>query len=92
MRKRIVRISPAQAGKVLGVLWGILSIPAALVIVVASAFGRGGGGVSILQALIIPVAYLVFGYIFTAIAAWLYNIIAKWTGGIEFESQEQPDA
>ena len=92
MRKRIVRVSPVQAGKVMAVLYGIISVPIAVIMVIASAFGSGHGGVSMLFALVIPVLYVVFGFIFTVIAAWLYNIIAKWTGGIEFDSVEQPGA
>ena len=92
MRKRIVRVSPIQAGKVLAVLYGLLSIPFALFMVVASSFGQGRGAGPMWFALAIPVLYFVFGFIFTAVAAWLYNVVAKWTGGIEFESREQPDA
>ena len=90
MRKRIVRVSPIQAGKVLAVLYGILSVPVALIMIIASSFGGGHGGVSILFSLAIPVIYVVLGFIFTLIAAWLYNVVAKWTGGIEFDSEEQP--
>ncbi len=92
MRKRIVRVSPIQAGKVLAVLYGILSLPIALAMAIAGALGKGKGGMPILLAFIFPVIYVVLGFIFTALAAWLYNHVAKWTGGIEFESEEQPEA
>lgn len=31
-----------------------------------------------------PLAYGVLGYLFTAFACVVYNILAKWVGGIEF--------
>ena len=30
------------------------------------------------------IAYGIFGYIFTALAASVYNIVVRWTGGVEF--------
>ena len=34
-----------------------------------------------------PLIYACFGFIFGIIAAWLYNVVAGWTGGIEVEMQ-----
>jgi hypothetical protein len=33
-----------------------------------------------------PLGYLIFGFVFTTLAAWVYNLIAKWVGGIEYTS------
>lgn len=38
--------------------------------------------------LIAPVIYLVVGFIFTAIGALLYNLVASVIGGIEFTTKE----
>ena len=92
MLKRIVRVSPVQAGKVIAVFYAVMSIPFVLIMVVISLVGKTPLGPSVLFMLLFPVLYLVFGFIFTVIAAWLYNVIAKWTGGIEFETEESPDA
>lgn len=35
--------------------------------------------------LLMPVFYGVFGFIFGAISAALYNLIARWVGGIQVE-------
>lgn len=32
-----------------------------------------------------PFFYLILGYIMTLVGAWLYNLVAKLTGGIKFE-------
>jgi hypothetical protein len=31
---------------------------------------------------IAPICYGIFGYIFSAIGCWVYNLVASWTGGI----------
>ncbi len=90
MPKRIVRVSPMQAGKVLAIFYAILSLPFALIMSVSSAL-KGKGGFPLIVAVIFPLLYLVFGFLLTAFSAWLYNHVAKWTGGIEFETAEQPD-
>jgi hypothetical protein len=35
-----------------------------------------------------PIFYFIFGYLFTGLAAWLYNQVAKFTGGIKYEASE----
>jgi len=91
MHKRIVRVSPLQAGKVGALLYGIISVPLVLIMFASRACIKGYTGVSLLLTLASPILYLVFGFIFTVIMAWVYNLVAKWTGGIEFEPQEQPE-
>ena len=92
VKKRIVRVSPVQAGKVMAVFYGIFSIPFVLIMALIALAGKNPAGLSVLLVLLLPVLYLVFGFIFAVIAAWLYNVVAKWTGGIEFETIEHPGA
>ena len=92
MRKRITRISPWQLGKVLAVLYAIFSIPIALVMGVAASFQPPGRSLPWAMIVAIPIFYVVFGFLFSALGAWLYNLVAKWTGGVEYEAQEMPDA
>lgn len=35
-----------------------------------------------------PIFYFIFGYLFTGFAAWLYNKVAKFKGGIKYEATE----
>lgn len=90
MLKRMVRVSPIQAGKVVAVFYGIFSIPFVLIMALISMAGKGSAGMPILLVLLLPVLYVIFGFVFTVIGAWLYNVIAGWTGGIEFETVESP--
>lgn len=88
MKKQIERLSPHQNGKVLGILMAvsslILFVPFMLV---ASSFappGTAGPGIGMM--LIIPVFYLVFTYLWVAVTCWLYNLLVKQVGGIEYET------
>ena len=42
------------------------------------AFGTG-------FAIFVPVIYAVLGFIVGVVGAWVYNLVAKWIGGIEVE-------
>jgi hypothetical protein len=92
MRKRISRVAPFQMGKVFAVLYALFSIPFALIMGVFASFGPPGQSMPLVMIVAIPVFYVVFGFLFTALAAWLYNVVAKWTGGIEYMTVEVPDA
>jgi hypothetical protein len=37
--------------------------------------------------LLLPLFYLGFGYVMVSVSCWLYNAMARFTGGIEFESR-----
>ncbi len=50
-------------------------------------FGLLFGGIGII---IFPVIYTAFGFIFGVLGAAVYNLVAKWTGGIEFVVTDVP--
>jgi hypothetical protein len=87
MKQQVSRLSPHQNGKVLGVLWAIVSL---IILVpfflVASAFGGAERGFPLWAIFIAPVFYLILTYIVTAIACLLYNVITPMTGGIEYDT------
>lgn len=92
MRKRITRIAPFQLGKVFAVLYAIFSIPIALIMGIAASFAPSEQSMPLAMIVAIPVIYIVFGFLFTAMAAWIYNLVAKWTGGVEYVAEEVTDA
>ena len=92
-KRRIKRIAPLQLGKMLAVLYGIMGllfIPFFLIMSAVAtqmppeqrvgmmAFGAG-------FALCMPVIYAALGFVFGALGALIYNLVAKWIGGIEVE-------
>jgi hypothetical protein len=93
MKKQLTYIAPLRAGIVLGVLYGILSLLFVPFILIAAALGSRTGvpaptifGLGF--AILLPVLYAAAGFIGGVIAAALYNVIAKWTGGFEFEVRD----
>lgn len=89
MKKQITNISPVQTAKVFAVLYFIMSIPFVALMAISFAFApapRPPMGFL----LAFPFIYLIFGFIFTALGAWVYNKVAGWVGGIEYTSNEQP--
>jgi hypothetical protein len=91
--RRIKSIAPIQLGKMMALTYGVLGLLFCPLFLIASffashvqnqqrfgmmAFGTG-------FALLMPVIYGAFGFIFGIIGAFIYNVIAKWIGGIEVE-------
>ena len=100
MRKRLANVNPLQCGIVLAALQFCLSlliIPffllAAIVAAHSSQFspqpgGNPFGALGFVFVILIPVFYTVVGFIGGVIAALVYNVIAKMTGGLEFTTVE----
>lgn len=92
--KRIKSFSPHKTALTLSVMMAVGSLPFILLMAVMTSFmpmtdGHGNEvdtqfpmGFSLL---ILPVIYFVMGYIFTAVGAWFYNLVAKYTGGISLD-------
>jgi hypothetical protein len=94
MKKQIIRVSPFQTAKVAAVLYFLLSIPMVAFMALSFTFSPMPGprlGFGFL--VIFPVLYLVFGFVFTVVAAWIYNLAAGWVGGVEYTAIviESPD-
>jgi hypothetical protein len=99
MKRRIKRIAPLQAGKMLGVLYaciGLIFLPLVALAALAGAFARQAQhgsaapaaiamGVMIGSAIMMPLIYGLIGFVFGLMGAAIYNLIASWIGGIEVE-------
>jgi hypothetical protein len=96
----IRRIEPISAAKVQGVLGAVIGLLiGACFTLLALAFGglaaasdegAGAGIVGMLMGagaiIILPIFYGIFGFIGGLIWAFLYNLAAKFTGGLEIEA------
>ncbi len=92
MVRRIRRLDPLQTGKVLGVLYalmGLIFLPIFWLIGKAMP-AEAGAGASILMGfgIMMPIVYGLFGLIFGAIGAAIYNLVAGWTGGLQVEVED----
>ena len=90
--RRIKRIAPLQLGVMLAVLYGIISIIIIpflmLALAMPAAAGRRPTGMMALGmgfVIVLPFIYAALGFVFGVISAAIYNLVAKWIGGIEVE-------
>ena len=98
--RRIKRVAPLQAGKMLAALYGcmgLIFLPFFLVAGMLGAFAQHSGQANeaapaaVIGAMFfgigifMPIIYAVMGFIFGLIGAAIYNLIAGWIGGIEVE-------
>lgn len=85
MAQRIRRFGVGQTAKVLGVLYTLIGIVLIPLFLIASMFAPNRAGFGIGVAIALPVIYGIAGFVFTAIACLIYNMVAGWVGGIEIE-------
>jgi hypothetical protein len=86
MKQQVARFSPHQNGKVIAVLMAVTSLIFLLPFyLLASAFGMGHAAMPFWSLLVLPVVYLIFGYVGVAIGCLLYNVLVPVIGGIEYE-------
>ncbi len=89
MRHRIARVGVLQTATMFGALYavlGLLFVPLFYAMVRLNPMAQGPGfpfGSRFL--LFMPLVYGAMGFVFTAIGAVIYNVVAKWIGGIEIE-------
>jgi hypothetical protein len=95
MKKRLTRVSPLQCGIVFGIFYGLMALIFVPFFLFAAAMRHGTASqVAVGGAFLVflPILYGALGFVGGVIAAALYNLIAKWTGGLEFEVTEVPPA
>ena len=88
MKKRITHVSVLQLGIVFAVLYGLISCIAVPFIILGALVGHGGFG--IIFAIFIPILYAIGGFIGGIITAFVYNLVAGWTGGVELTFADVP--
>jgi hypothetical protein len=83
MRRQIVNVSVHQTSKVISILYFIITI--FFIIPFSVFFYLTSEDPSYFGFLVMPFIYLILSYLITAIFCWLYNVVARGFGGIEFE-------
>ncbi|MGA9643655.1 MAG: hypothetical protein WBQ72_19815 [Terriglobales bacterium] len=86
-----------SCAKIAGVLYaflGLLLIPMVLIAIMMSAgspqpYSTGGAVALVLLAVFAPIVYGLLGFLLGALSAWLYNIAAKYVGGIRLELRNE---
>jgi hypothetical protein len=89
MKKQITRLSPHQNARLVAVLMAFSSLFFVFpILLILSQFApaRGHQGPPVLVFWVMPILYLVMGYITVFVGCLIYNFLAKCLGGIEYES------
>lgn len=89
---RVKKIGVLQTAKVFGVIYALISLLIVLPFflvgsMISEEFFPEMADFGVAAFLMIPVMYGVVGFIFTAIACAVYNLISSFTGGIEIEME-----
>ncbi len=85
---KIQAVVLAILGLIIGVLYGIIGFFIALA--APHEFGSNFPAVIfVLMPIIMPIFYGILGFISGAIGAFVYNIVAKWIGGLEVEIEQK---
>ncbi len=87
MKKQISSISVRQAGKTIGLYYGLLTclaIPIGLVQLIVGGEKRFGGFIFLLA----PLIYFIAGYLLGCFGAAVYNFVAQRFGGLEFTVED----
>lgn len=83
---RIRRINPVQLATVTGVIYGLLGFLITPLVFIGSMFsGSRFPPLGVGLALFMPIIYGLIGAVGTFIAALVYNLVAGWVGGVEFD-------
>ena len=100
--KRIKKINPVQAGKVAAVI-AVLLILIVFVpfMLLFSAMGIGNsassfgglamGGSILVMAILMPILYGIFAFLFGMFYAFIYNVTYRFHGGLEMEYDDMDD-
>jgi hypothetical protein len=95
--KQITKIDVTSMGKIMGTMYAIMGFIFGALVTLFSILGsvlssQGGGRLGIFfgigAIIFLPIFYGALGFIFGAFSGWLYNLIAKWVGGLKIEIQE----
>lgn len=89
MKKQIVNVSIMQSAKVMAVLYLVLSLPMVLLMAIPAMMSNDK--IPLAMFIFMPIAYTVFGFLFTVLGAWIYNLVAARIGGFEFTTVEVGD-
>ena len=93
MKKQISRISILQSSKIVTAMYVFFGLIYSIIGVLMIALGPESLRMMGIIYLFMPIIMAVIGFIFFVLSAALYNLFAKWLGGMEMEFRDiEPSA
>ncbi len=95
MKQRINSIGVLSCAKISAVVYGAISLVIMPFVLLAGVFisvlprseNAPSGAALVVFAIIMPFFYAAIGFVAGALGAFVYNLAAKWVGGIEIDLQ-----
>ena len=88
MKKQLARVSILQSSKITTALYFLMGFIYTLIGIPMLVFGGDKLRIMGIVYIAMPVVMALIGFIFFVIFAAIYNGLAKWLGGIEFEVKD----
>ncbi len=88
MKKQLSRISILQSSKITTALYVLMGFIYTVIGIPMLIFGGEKLKVIAIIYILMPIVMAAFGFIFFVIFAAIYNLLAKWLGGIEVEVKD----
>lgn len=88
MKKQIVRISILQSSKIATAMYVLFGFIYTLIGIPMIIFGSGQLQIIGVFYSLGPLIMGVVGFMFFVLSAWIYNLLASWLGGFEFELKD----
>jgi len=85
MKKQITRISILQSSKIATALYVLLGFIYTLIGIPMLIFGGDKLKIIGIIYVLMPITMAIFGFIFFVIFSAIYNLLARWLGGMEVE-------
>jgi hypothetical protein len=85
MKKQLISISILQSSKIITALYALMGCIYTLIGIPMIIFGHDAVRIIGIFYLLGPILMAVLGFIFFVIFAAVYNFLAQWLGGFEFE-------
>lgn len=93
---KVKRLDVISVANISGILYAIMGLFGGLMLAFVSMFDAAfageydplGFGLGFFSILILPIVYGAIGWVSGVITAALYNLLARWTGGIKVELEQ----
>lgn len=85
MKKQLIRVSVLQSSKIVTALYFLMGFIYTMIGIPMLVFGGSQMRIVSIVYILMPVIMAIFGFIFFVVFAAVYNLLAKFLGGFEFE-------